>query len=179
MRFKPLDNLHCLYASFLVIPLLLPNVLLFVPSFSLLQRLLIFSLNGLPFFIYFFIRLLCREIYEIDDVYVTKYAKGKVVFQIKRSDIVKIAIYKRSVWKAVSFVLGSFFVGFLCLSEPPCTIFSFVYRDCEIFTSYKEVEEARPPLLLLADTHEYVDYLSYKKVQKLCKTLGYAPEIVR
>ena len=34
-------------------------------------------------------------------------------------------------------------------------------------------------ILLLADTHEYVDYLSYKKVQKLCKTLGFAPEIVR
>ena len=120
-------------------------------------------------------RLFYNSRFILDDEYLTKYKGNRVVFKIKRADVLKIRI-KRARWYDFFAFLYDAIPSQCSLSHG--TNISFLFKSCEILESEK-TEIPRHSIKNKyedKDLQEYVEILSLREATTLCRRLRiYSP----
>ena len=171
--FKPLDNFHLHFlcvSLFVFIPF---DICLFIAPFEVSLLITVLLMNFIPILVYTFIRFFYNIRYVVDDAYVIKYRKNKVVLKIRRDDLDEIYIQKGGMK-----FFGQFFISIIFntgFSKPFCTTMSFTFRNYDVIAAYNNVEIPRPSIKDDSSMFEYVEILSYRRCMRLCKYLNIEP----
>ena len=173
LRFKPLDNVRNVLFSFLMPLFSTPFIILLIVIIKEPEKgegvaiLVALVMLVLPWLVWLASWLFYPFFYVVDEEYLTKYKKEKVVFRVKIADIQAIFINKvRWTYYFKAFLDCLFFY----IIRTPTSI-SFVFQQCEVLTAYKQknMEVIRNSLKDEKFKHcfEYVEILSYKKAKKI------------
>ena len=175
MKFKPLNNLHLIVVSLFyicpIIPLDIGCFIVCLDQFDFLYFITCTVFTLAPVVVWALVRIIYPYRYIIDDEYITKLKGKKILFKVKRENLKAIFLKKATFGDCFKFIFSS--VSYYNLSTAYLSCISFVFDNYEaVDDNTKEIK--RLPLSdgRYPDCREYVEILSYKKAQKVYKTLN-------
>lgn len=186
-KFKPHDNLHLFYTVPLWLFAIVFNVLFLIVSifdkFSLVFFYFDLFLFTLPIFIVFFgQRLFLFEKYVINDGYLIKYHRKKIVLKVKLTDIKIILVKKQTKIEEIKTFLLAFFGFYIhhMFDSSYVTTVSFVFDKHDVFSENKHSLLCTKTLKndLYEECDEYVDIISFPKIKKIAKKLNIPLQII-
>ena len=175
-RFKPLNNMH-LYFMYMFYLLIIPMfdigcIIVCLDEFDVGFFITCTIFTAIPFLVYMFVRIFYSYKYIIDDEYLIKSKRNKIIFKIKIKDIKYIVIKKTNVLNFLKFIIS--LISGYNLSTSNVTTMSIIYEKCEILNDSnnkdfkrEEVVENKEPI-----EKEYVEILPYKKIIQICKIMN-------
>ena len=176
-KLKPLSSLYYYRLIALLTFPLLYDILLLCTPFNIVLFMAAAIYYTVVLLVFFFIRLFYLERYEVDEEYIKKYIGTRILFKLKRTDLLKVYI-KRAPWYDYWFYLYDILSGGI-LTWTHGTCVSFVFKECEV-SEQLDKEMPLPSLKHKYDEKylsEYVDTLTFREASHLCGILNIVPEI--
>ena len=135
-KFKPLNNIH-LYFMYLAYIL---NVVFFdigciivcLDEFDVEFFITCVIITMIPFLVYMIVRIIYPYKYVIDNEFLTKYKKNRIIFRIKIEDIKYIVIKKTNVLNFFKFIISAIVQSGVNLTTSNLTTMSRIYEKCEV-----------------------------------------------
>ena len=130
--FKPANNLHlsfmALFYIFIVSFFDIGFLITLLDIFDFEYMLFCIILTTSPLIIHFIVRVFYPYKYMINDEYLIKYKKNKIIFKIKKSDIRYVLIKKTNIFIFIKFVLSLIIYDY---STEYLTTASIVFEKCD------------------------------------------------
>lgn len=174
--FKPLNNLHlyfmCFAYIFNVIFFDIGFIIVSLDKFDIEFFITCILINIIPFLVYIIVRVFYPYKYVINDEYLVKYKKNKIIFKIKIKDIKYIVVKKVNIFNYFKFIIS--LISYYNLSTSNVTTMSFVYEKFDILDDLNNKEFKREEVVenREANEKEYVEILPYKKIKQICKLMN-------
>ena len=135
---KPIDNIQFyMCCLFFILPIIFDFGFIATYLNGVFDKQLFIAciiMTSLPVLGYIVARLFCPYKYVIDDYYLTKYKFKKILFKIKKEDIIYIGIRKKVKFSFIKFIIAAI------IFDNESHIFnsiSFIYDTCEVSTDYQ------------------------------------------
>lgn len=175
-RFKPLNNMHLYFMYFAYIFDIaffdIGCIIVCFDEFDVEFFITCVILTAIPFFAYMIVRLLYPYKYIIDNEYLLKFKRNKIIFKIKIEDIKYIVIKKTNVLNFLKFIIS--LISGYNLSTSNITTMSIIYEKCEILNDSNNKDFKREEVVENKEINEkeYVEILPYKKIKQICKIMN-------
>lgn len=129
-------------------------------------------ITAIPLLVYMFVRIFYSYKYIIDDEYLIKYKKNKIILKIKIKDIKYIIIKKANIIHFLKFIIS--LISGYNLSTSNVTTMSILFEKCEILNDSNNKEFKRNEVIENKEPNEkeYVEILPYRKIKKICKIMN-------
>ena len=179
--FKPLDNVQFHYFLLAMLAVLIPNIALITDfaNSDLGFRISMLIINSIIVFAFVLAKIIFWEKYVVDDIYITKYVKKRIVFRIKIKDVEKIFVRKEKGYEVLAIAVVSMLLADPTPFEEKLTNTSIAFKRCEIIKEQKHrvLNSIKPDGY--NELFEWCDCYSLRKAKKLCKRLGITPTYVK
>ena len=175
-RFKPLNNMHLYFMYFAYIFDIaffdIGCIIVSLDEFDVEFFITCVILTAIPFLVYIIVRILYPYKYIIDDEYLIKSKRNKIIFKIKIRDIKYIVIKKTNVLNFLKFIIS--LISGYNLSTSNLTTMSIIYDKCEILNDSNNKDFKREEVVENKEINEkeYVEILPYKKIKQICKIMN-------
>ena len=122
--------------------------------------------------VYIIVRVFYPYKYVINNEYLVKYKKNKIIFKIKIKDIKYIVVKKVNIFNYFKFIIS--LISYYNLSTSNVTTMSFIYEKFDILDDLNNKEFKREEVVenKEANEKEYVEILPYKKIKQICKLMN-------
>ncbi len=173
--FKPLNNMHLyfMYIFYLLIVAIIDIgcIIVCLDEFDVEFFITCVILTAIPFIVYIIVRILYPYKYIIDNDYLLKYKRNKIIFKIKINDIKHIVVKKTNVLNFLKFIIS--LISGYNLSTSNVTTMSIIYEKCEILNDSTNKDFKREEVVENKGTNEieYVEILPYRKIKKISKIM--------
>ena len=174
--FKPLNNMHLyfMYIIYLFIVTIIDIgcIIVCLDEFDVEFFITCVILTAIPFIVYIIVRILYPYKYIIDNDYLLKFKRNKIIFKIKINDIKQIVVKKTNVLNFFRFIIS--LISGYNLSTLNVTTMSIIYEKCEIFNDFNNKDFKREEVVESKGTNEieYVEILSYRKIRKISEIMN-------